>query len=331
MSEVKNVWPGLGACLAIAAAAFGLSELCKVWLPLSPLLVVIVLGIALASLVRLPAGWSPGVALAQKPLLRWAVGLLGLRLSFGELAGLGGHVLFGVVAATAAALAAGFWLGKVFRLGSGMSSLLSVGGAICGASAIVAADSVVESKGEDAAAALGVVTLWGTVGIFALPPLGHALGMSDTAFGVFAGTTLHEMAQVVAGAQAFSQEATTVATVTKLARICLLAPIVFGLAWWLRRTRGRAGAAKVALVPWFLVAFFACAAVRTAAAGALEPGVWKAVELGIVALLTVGMAGVGLKSSVREVAAAGWKPVAAGLLQWLVLLGVAASLLPAGR
>jgi uncharacterized integral membrane protein (TIGR00698 family) len=323
MSAARSALPGLVVCAALAGAAFGLAELAKPIVPLSPLLLVIVLGMAVGTALRLPEAWVPGVVVAQRPLLRWAVGLLGLRLSFSQLAGLGGTMLLSVAVATAAALAAGYWLGRAAKLSEAMTALLAAGGAICGASAIVAADSVVESKGEESAAALGVITLWGTVGIFVLPPLGHALGMGDPAYGVFAGATLHEMAQAVAGAQAFSPEAANVATVTKLARICLLAPVVLGLSWWLRRTRGAAGQAKVSLVPWFLVAFVVCAAVRSLAGGSLPATAWKSVESGVLGILTVGMAGVGLRASLREVAAAGWRPVLVGLGQWAVLLAVA--------
>ncbi len=318
--------PGLALCVGLAAGSVLLAE--QPWFKqtvrFSPLLVVILLGIAVASVVRLPKSLGEGMAVAQKGVLRWGVAGLGLRLSVPEILKIGGPSLLVVAVSTVASLAFGWWLAVRMGLPEKLAILLSVGGSVCGASAVVAADSVVQAEGEHAAVSLGVITLWGTVGIFAFPALGHALGMGDFGYGVFAGATLHEMAQVVAGAQGFSDEAATVATVVKLARITLLAPIVLFLAWWLLRFRGGAGEAKVAPVPWFLVAFVALAAVNSIGPQiGLTPEVRKPLDTFVVLLLCVGMAGVGLKTGVRDLAKAGWLPILAGLGQWGFLCVVA--------
>jgi uncharacterized integral membrane protein (TIGR00698 family) len=305
----------------------------KQTLRFSPLLVVILLGMVLASVVRLPTVFEPGIKVAQRPLLRWAVAGLGFRLSLPELVAIGGPSLAVIVVSTVAALAFGWWLGVWLGLDERLAVLLGVGTSVCGASAVVAADSVVQAKGESAAVSLGVITLWGTVGIFAYPWIGHALAMGDFPYGVWTGATLHEMAQVVAGAQAFSPDATDSATVVKLARICLLAPIVFFLAWWFRR-RGTTGEAQVQAVPWFLVMFVVFAGVNSAAPSlGIEKSAIDMVVRWVLFLLAVGMAGVGLKSSFSVVRSAGWKPVVVGLGQWLFLAllayGLTVALVPA--
>ena len=122
-------------------------------------------------------------------------------------------------------------------------------------SAVVAADSVVQAERRDTALALGIITLLGTIGIVIYPVLHRLLGTTEFIYGVWDGASLHEMAQVVAAGFAVSDEAARVATVVKLARIALLAPVVFYLAWTLRRRHQQVGAAHVAPVPWFLVLF----------------------------------------------------------------------------
>lgn len=282
----------------------------------SALLLVILLGMLWRSLVPLPPGTEPGIRMAQRPVLRWAVAGLGLRLSLSELVHIGGPALAVVVLSTFVALLAGIAIGSRLGVPKKLALLLSVGGAVCGASAVVAADSVVQGEKRDAPVALGVITLLGTIGIFLYPLAGKALGMTDFIFGVWDGASLHEMAQVVAAGFGMSDEAARVATVVKLARIALLAPIVLTLGAWLSRS-GAAGRAAVAPVPWFLVAFVLLAGL--ASTGWL-PLAWLEVARKVdLWLLCVGMAGVGLQTGVADLVAAGTRPILTGALQWVLL------------
>lgn len=321
--------PGLLLCGALAFLAVWLADLkwVKDTLHFSPLLIVILLGIVVASITKLPSVFDDGVKLAQKPVLRWAVAGLGFKLSLPELINIGGPALAVVVFSTIASLAFGWWFAKKVGLNEKFAILLSVGTSICGASAVVAADSVVQAEGEDAAVSLGVITLWGTVGIFLFPVLGHLLALKDFSYGVWTGASLQEMAQVVAGGQGYSEAAVKVATVVKLARICLLAPIVFYLVWWLKKYRGKSGEAQVSAVPWFLIMFVVFAAVNSIAP---QIGLQKStVDLLLkidTFLLSIGMAGVGLKTGFRDLKKAGWKPVMVGVAQWVFLSLLALSL-----
>lgn len=321
-----RVIPGVLLCVALAAGAMLLSDLpaLRDRLHLSPLLLVILLGMAWRSLGAVPAWAGDGIRLAQRPILRWAVAGLGFRLSLSELARIGAPALAVVVVSTAVALAFGVWIARRLGVGEKLALLLGVGGAICGASAIVAADTVVRSDKRDVPLALGVITLFGTIGIVAYPPLGRAVGMSDFLFGVWDGASLHEMAQVVAAGFGVSDEAARVATVVKLARICLLAPVVFGLGFWLRRRAAAVGAARVPIVPWFLVLFLAFAALHsTGVLPAATLGTLHRVDLW---LLCIGMAGVGLQTGFRELRDGGLAPMVVGAAQWVVLAGVSFAL-----
>lgn len=331
MTRAAEVLPGLVVSVLLATAAFLLADqpFVKDTLHLSALLLVILVGMAMRSVMPLPAWADPGVRMAQRPVLRWAVAGLGFRLSLGEIARIGAPALVVVVTSTAAALGFGWWIGRRLGLNDKFATLLSVGGGICGASAVVAADSVVHAEKRDSALAVGIITLLGTIGIVAYPFLGRAAHMGDFVFGVWDGASVHEMAQVVAAGATFSKEATAVATVVKLVRITLLAPVVFFLAWRARRAlvagageRGtsRPGAGKaptVSPVPWFLVLFVLFAALNSTAW--LAPQLVRQIQNADLWLLCVGMAGVGLQTSFGDMTRAGWAPIAAGAAQWLLL------------
>lgn len=310
-----TILPGLLVAVLLAALAYAPKWLWPTF-PVSPLLTVILLGMAIGSVVSLPATWKSGLQLAQKPILRWGVAGLGFKLSLQELASIGGSALAVVLISTVAALAFGWWLGRLAGLPEKMNLLLGVGGGICGASAIVAADTVVQGEQSDSALPLGIITLVGTVGIVVYPLMAHALQMDPFIYGVWNGASLHEMAQVIAAGNAV-EGAINPSTVTKLARICLLAPVVFYLGWMLRRKATSTGEAKVPLVPWFLAVFVLLAAFRTAVA--VPEATAKLVDGVVLFVLCVGMAAVGLFTDFRQIVRAGAKPILVGVGQWVFL------------
>jgi uncharacterized integral membrane protein (TIGR00698 family) len=322
-ARLASILPGLLLAALLATAGFLIAEWrwVKDSLHVSALLIVILLGIAWKSLAPVPAAAEPGIRLAQRPVLRWAVAGLGFRLSLGELWKIGAPALIVVVVSTFATLAFGWWIARRLGVSEKLGLLLGVGSAICGASAVVAADSVVRGERRDSALALGVITLLGTIGIVLYPLLGHALGMSAFVFGVWDGASLHEMAQVVAAGFGVSDEAARVATVVKLARIALLAPVVVYLGWSLRHAHRAAGKAHVAPVPWFLALFVVFALVNSLGwipAPALE---W--VRRADLWMLCVGMAGVGLQTGFSDLRSAGLRPIAAGVIQWVFISALA--------
>ncbi len=318
--------PGLLTAAALGFAAVWLADLpwVKGHTHVSALLLVILLGMAWRSLTPLPALLLPGIWFAQRPVLRWAVAGLGFRLSVRELAAIGGPALIVVTVSTAAALLFGWWIARRLGVPEKLGLLLGVGGAICGASAVVAADSVVQGEKRDSAVALGTITLLGTIGIVLYPLLARAVGMSQTVFGIWDGASLHEMAQVVAAAFAVGEGAARTATVVKLARIALLAPVVLYLGWSLRHRHLQAGRARVAPVPWFLVLFLVFTLLNSA--GWLARPLVERIQRVDLWLLCVGMAGVGLQSGFHDLRAAGLKPIAAAALQWAFLAALSLAL-----
>ena len=325
---MKSVWPGLGLCFALSAAAIFLAKVPWVeqTIRFGPLLIVILLGMIVASAFSVPASLLDGIKFCQKPVLRFGVGLLGIRLALSEIWKIGLPSMVVVVVATLASMVFGVWLARRMKVEEGMGLLLSTGTAICGASAIVAADTVVRAKGKDAAVSLGVITLWGTVGIFIYPWLPDLFGWGHQAYGLFAGATLQEVAQVVAAGSAVGPDAQNFATVVKLERVLLLVPILIGLSAML--SRGNEAREKTPLVPWFLIMFVVLSGVRTIAeSGGYGPWIKAWIEPIVTWALCLGMAGVGLQTGFRDVRSAGWKPVALGLFQWLFLCTITVALI----
>ncbi|HTM57277.1 MAG TPA: putative sulfate exporter family transporter [Candidatus Udaeobacter sp.] len=322
-ARLVSLLPGLIAAALLAALAVWLAD--QPWIKntthVSALLIVILLGMAWRSFRAVPAPLEPGVRLAQRPILRWAVAGLGFRLSLAELVKIGAPALAVVVISVTGALLFGWWFARRIGVPEKLGLLLGVGGAICGASAIVAADSVVQGEKRDSALAMGVITLLGTIGIVIYPLLHHPLGLSDFAYGVWDGASLHEMAQVVAAGFGVSEEAARVATVVKLARICLLAPVVLYLGWSLRHQHRAAGKARVSPVPWFLVLFVAFAVLNSS--GLITKPALEMAKTADLWLLCVGMAGVGIETSFHDLGRAGFGPVGVGAAQWVVLSALA--------
>jgi uncharacterized integral membrane protein (TIGR00698 family) len=318
-SASKAALPGLLLCLILAGFSIFLADLplFRDTLHLGALLLVILLGMLWKSLLPLPDGTDPGIRLAQRPILRLAVAGLGFRLSFQEVARIGGPAMLVILVSTIAALGFGLWIARLFRLDEKLGILLAVGTSICGASAIVAADSVVQGQRRDVAVSLASITFLGTLGIVLYPLLARLLGLPEFLYGVWAGASLHEMAQVVAAGYGVSEPAGDAATIVKLARITLLAPIVFFISWQLRRVHQTAGEAKVPLVPWFLVLFLVFAGVNSI--GILAPSAVAVLQRIDLWLLAVGMAGVGLQTGFSDLRAAGPRTLAIGLAQWVFL------------
>lgn len=274
----------------------------------------VLLGAVAANLGLVPTAARPGLRIATRKLLRIGVVLLGLSLSLLSIVSLGAPVIGLVVVTLFTTLLATNWLGNRIGLGGPRSLLIATGFAICGASAIAAMEENAEADEDDVAVAIAMVTICGTLAMFAVPLLQGPLGLTDTQLGAWAGASVHEVGQVVGAAGPAGPTAVAVAVVVKLTRVLLLAPVVAGVSV-LRRDRQRAGVKQEAtpggdsadaklppLVPLFVIGFLACVLLRSSGvlpAGFLDVAGWlQTMTLGA-ALFGMGT-GVHLKSLVRS-------------------------------
>jgi uncharacterized integral membrane protein (TIGR00698 family) len=230
---VASPIPGLLLCLVLTVISYWVAAL-PVWPfvingrhPIEPVTIVIVLGMIAGNCFSLSKQFQPGIKYSVKKLLPLGIVLLGARLDFREVLNVGAVGVAMSCLEVILALVIMLLLTRWLKLSGKLGTLLGIGTAICGGTAIVAAAPVIEAEESDVVFGVATVTLLGLIAMFLLPVAGHWLGLSDKAFGIWAGLTIHQLPQVVAAGFAYSPEAETHAIVVKLARICLLAPLVF--------------------------------------------------------------------------------------------------------
>jgi uncharacterized integral membrane protein (TIGR00698 family) len=297
-AAVARLAPGLAVCAVATAVALGVRSLVPA---VSPLLVAIVLGAVLTNIVPLPASTAAGMGFASRRLLRVGVALLGLQLALGDLVGLGPGVLLAVVAVVAIGVSGTMVIGRWLGIGWEQRVLIACGFSICGAAAVAGVEGAVDADERDVVTAVTLVAAFGTLMIPAIPLLGHLFGLTSEQSGMWAGASIHEVAQVVAAGGAIGGTALTLAVAVKLARVVLLAPVVVVVGAMHRRRAGEApGSSRAALVPMFVIAFLACATLRTL--DVVPAGVLAGAGTVQTALLTAAMfaLGTGIKVAVLK-------------------------------
>ena len=342
-----NRAPGLALTGALAAFAIEFSKLG--WLQangISALTLAIVLGMLVGNTVypRLASASAGGVTFSKQTLLRAGIILYGLRLTFQDIAnvGISGVTIDIVVLSSTFVLS--WWVGtRIFGLDRRTAMLIGAGSSICGAAAVMATEPVVRGRAEQVTVAVSTVVVFGTLDIFLYPAMyhlnahHHLLAMSPTAYGIYAGSTIHEVAQVVAAGRAITDAAANTAVITKMVRVMMLAPFLIILSTYLSRTPNGGGddgdapatddaspsrASRRIVIPWFALGFVAVAGLNSLAV-LPHAFVSTAVDLDT-GLLAMAMAALGVTTHVSAVRTAGIKPLAlaALLFIWLIFGGV---------
>ena len=308
--------PGLGLAAAVALAARAVAAPLPAFV--SDVGLAIVLGVALANLASLPDAVRPGTQFAMQRVLRLGIVALGARLSVEGVLRMGGTVMVLVTALVAVTLLGGVLLGRALGLSGPLPVLVAVGTAICGNTAIIATAPVLDADERDVSFAVATITLVGLVAVLVYPALGVALGLADAGYGMWAGSAIGDTSQVVAAGFGYSVRAGEVATVVKLTRNVLIAPVVLGVgmatAWG--TSRSAAGSARKSF-PLFVVGFLAVAGL--ASLGALDPVVagrsLRAWVIGLSELcILVALAGVGLSTDLRAILRTGLRPLYLGFI-----------------
>lgn len=260
----------------------------------SALLIALVLGAAITNSPLARASWMAGQAPIGKSMLRWGVVLLGLRLPLDSIAEIG-IVGVAVILATVIATYSGtLALGRRLPIDDGLVTLIATGFSICGAAAIAAVEDAVRARKGDVGLAVALVTVFGSVMIVLIPMLARMLGLSPEQSAVWAGASIHEVAQVVAAASIIGPGALAIATTVKLGRVVLLAPVY---AWTARRADAETHR-STRLVPWFVAGFAAMTVVRSL--GIVPDGTLEVSNVATTFLLAAGMFGLGLGIRARD-------------------------------
>jgi len=329
---VRKLAPGVVLSLAVAIAAYLAAPLLKSlsggFIALPDMVIALIIGIALHSTVMTPR-FEPGMTFCVKKLLRWAIGLLGLRIALGDIIGLGLGVALLVVGSMIVTVAAAIWLAKILGRDEGYGALAGAANAVCGASATLATATVVpdyKRKSADIAFTVVMANAISTIVMLAYPPLCLWLGYDARTTGIMLGATIHDMAQVVGAGYAVSEPVGNTAVIVKLFRVFLLLPMVLAIGWWFLRQGESTGEAKVP-VPVFALVFLALCALNSvmmaspAFSASLGYPLIKSV-LGEASKwgLLIAIAALGLGTSLKSILTIGWRHMAVFMGSTLVIL-----------
>lgn len=342
--KLPSIAWGLTAAVVVTIAAVWVSELPFAPFtlsgnrhPIEPVMLAIILGMLIANVLPLPKLLQPGLKFATKKLLPLAVILLGARLDFLAIVKVGGVALAMSVMTIALGLGLFLLLIRAGWVPKKLGLLLGIGTAICGGTAIVAAAPVIDAEERDVTFSVATVTLCGLAAMFLMPVLAQLMQLGDHAFGVWAGLAIHQTPQVIAAGFAYSPAAGETATIVKLARVSLLAPVLLLVGWLAMRGESgsrRAGTSVWRVFPLFVFGFLAMAMLKTA--GLLpsvsmtfgDPTTPRQVTFSVAALceawsrylIIISMAAVGMETRLSALRQTGPRPLVLGIAA-AVLLG----------
>lgn len=288
----------------------------------STLILSVLLGMGIRNILGLRAEFRPGIQFSLKRILRLAIILLGLRLSLDQLAAVGPLGL-GIVAIT---LIATFlftcWLGRALGLRESLVQLIAAGTSICGASAVVATGSVVEGSDEDVAYAVAIVTVFGTASMLIYPLIEMFVHLGPKAFGIWCGSSIHEVAQVVAAAFQSGEISGEFATISKLSRVLFLVPVLLFLSSLTSRKflshRGPAHSSSSRLpIPWFVFGFMVLVLLNSL--NLFPSTLTETLTTGNKFLLGTALAAMGLETSLVRILKIGLKPLYLGAASWIFI------------
>jgi len=326
---LATILPGILLTAAIAGSAFALHDAPGV-AAFSPMILAIAIGIAFHNLIGTPRRARAGVAFSLRRILRFAIILLGLQLTAEQVVSVGPSGLAVILTTLFATFTFTKWLGRMLGIEPKLVELIAAGTSICGASAVVATNTVTDAPDEDVAYAVACVTVFGSIAMFVYPMLPGLLHLSPHSFGLWAGSSIHEIAQVVAASYQDGKLSGDFATIAKLSRVMMLAPVVIGLGFAARARRGEGhggegrggegrGRSRPVPLPWFVLGFIALVGVNSVVA--VPPALKAEIVTATTFLLSMALAAMGLETDIRKLRAKGFKPFILGSAAFLFIAG----------
>lgn len=316
-----TLFPGL----AVAGIAVAVAMVIGSFLPtVSVLLIAIVLGIVLRNTTPLPHTLEKGLTFAAKRLLRYGIVLLGLQLVLGDIIGLGLGMILVVVAIVTIGMLSTLVVGKWLGISLSQRLLIACGFSICGAAAVAAADGVIETKDEEeVVTAIALVVLFGTLMIPLVPLASSLVGLDAEQGGLWAGGSIHEIAQVVAAGGTIGGAALGLAVIVKLARVLMLAPVMMVLS--LQRRRVMKGASRTTkrppIMPLFVAGFLVM--VLIASSGVVPEPALDVAKVFQTVFLAAAMFALGTGVRVKSLIRVGPRPFALAASTTIIVVAVA--------
>jgi uncharacterized integral membrane protein (TIGR00698 family) len=284
----------------------------------------IIIGIVINNTTGKPKASLKGVTFTSKKVLQWAIIVLGAGLSLKQVWTTGISSFSVTIFTLCAAFMTAYGVGKLMGIPSKLKSLIGVGTAICGGSAIAAISPIIEADEMEIAYSISTIFLFNIMAVLIFPPLGHLLGFSDNAFGIWAGTAINDTSSVVAAGYAFSNAAGAYATIVKLTRTTMIIPIslVFSVIVSINKKKEASSDGKVnysfkKIFPWFIIWFLVASLLNTM--GFFSPDVVKNINTLGKFMIVMALSAVGLSADFKKMLKTGIKPMILGLIVWFTV------------
>lgn len=313
----NSLIPGLLLTLGIAIIAWFAGK----WLPVigGPVF-GIVLGIIYSNTLGVRTVMQPGITFTSKKILQWSVILLGFGLSFKQIVSTGGESLAVTFVTVSVAFISALLLGKILGIHGKLRTLIGVGTAICGGSAIAAITPIIKPDDHETAYAISTIFLFNVIAVLLFPALGHMLQLSDYGFGLWAGAAINDTSSVVAAGYAYSQQAGDYATIVKLTRATLIIPICLFLVFleaWRQKKNEISQVPLTHIFPWFILWFLVASGVRSTGLlpEALLPWLGDAAKF----MIIMALSAIGLSTNLRKIVSTGIRPILLGLGVWVAV------------
>lgn len=316
METIKKRLPGILLAALIATPAWYIGKA----FPIigSPVLGII-FGMLLAFWKR-PEFFNVGVKYTSKKLLQYSIILLGFQMNLFNVFTVGKQTLVLMSFTLTAAFLTAYFVGKFLKLDSNTKTLIGVGTAICGGSAIAATAPVIHASDEEVAHSISTIFLFNVIAAFLFPFIGHMLGMSDQSFGIWAGTAINDTSSVVAAGYSFSNDAGNLAVIVKLTRTLMIVPVTLFLAIFTSKKSSKKNNSNYSIIkifPWFVLGFVATSVVNTFLP--MPNGLNQTLSQLGKFIIVMAMASIGLNTNIVKLIKSGTKPIFLGLICWIVL------------
>ncbi len=324
MAWIRKNTPGILLALVIAFAATWLGGIFPI---IGGPVFGILLGIIINNTIGKPAWSVSGVKFTSKKILQYSIILLGTGLSLTQVWKTGLESLYVMLFSLSFAFISAYGFGKLLKVPFNLTSLIGVGTAICGGSAVAAVSPIIEAEEKEVAYSISTIFFFNILAVLIFPPLGHLLGFSDTAFGLWAGTAINDTSSVVAAGYTYSNAAGAYATIVKLTRTTMIIPIslIYAAVTIIRKRKAAKQDDTVSysfkrIFPWFIVGFLAASMLNTL-------GVFNSSTVSFLSgtgkfFIVMALSAVGLNANFKEMLKTGLKPLLLGLLVWFTVTAV---------
>ncbi len=287
-----------------------------------PAVLAIFIGILLSNLIRLPTSFDAGVNFTSKKILQASIILLGFEMDFKQMILTGAQSIQVLIFTLLTALIAAYVFGRILKIDRNTNILIGVGTAICGGSAIAATAPIINANDQEISRAISTIFLFNIAAVFIFPALGHALGMSQLGFGIWAGTAINDTSSVVAAASSYGASSLQIATVVKLTRTLMIIPFSLLLTIFIARNSKETTMSDqfsfIKLFPWFILGF-----VTTSLLCSFLPlDVYKQFAVIGKFLIVMSIAAIGLKTNLAGLIRNGARPVLLGLGCWFAIAAI---------